>query len=65
MKRAVIEYRDGFANIPADKIDLQEIPNGSKVVVLKNGPEIVGIFDLEIVQKCYISEKQQPERADG
>ena len=56
MKRAVIEFREGFTNIPADRMELKEI-GGDTFLCVYAGDVLAGVFDLSCVMKAHISEK--------
>ena len=57
MKRLIVEFRDGYVNIPGDRMVKLELECGSFIEIYSKG-ELVGVFDIEIIQKAYISEKE-------
>lgn len=57
MKRSIVEFRDGYVNIPGDRMVKLELDGGAFIEIY-NKCELVGVFDIEIIQKAYISEKE-------
>lgn len=57
MKRAIVEFRDGYVNIPGDRMVKLDL-DGCQFITIYNNGELVGVFDIEIIQKAYISEKE-------
>ena len=55
MKRIVVELRDGFVNIPGDRLE-RDVNNN--MIFAYNGKELAGAFDIDAVMKIYISEKR-------
>lgn len=53
MKRVVVKWKSGFANVEATRMVKEE-----SVVYVYNGEEFVGMFDLGSVDAIYISEKE-------
>lgn len=51
LKRCVVRFGDNFCNIEADQIWREE-----SIVIVYNGKEIVGIFDLGFVDAIYLTE---------
>ena len=52
--RAIIKFIDGgFVNVPADKIDKKE-----EWITVRNGKNLVGLFDEGIVNCVYLSDKK-------
>lgn len=54
MKRAVIKLKDGYCNLEADNMDAD-----SQYVSIYNGDDLVGVFNLDVVNAAYISEKEE------
>lgn len=56
MKRCVAELRDGYVNICADRLEFNREEN---MVYVWDGNELVGAFDISVLLKIYISDRQE------
>ena len=56
MKKAIIDFfeENSYVNIPADRLAFDE--TGNYLEVFKD-EAMVGVFDMGVVRKAYISEK--------
>lgn len=54
MKRLIVNWGDGYCNIPVTHIELRE----DSVVFAYNGDEFVGVFDLGAIAFLYVSERE-------
>lgn len=53
MKRLVVNWNEGYCNLPITRIELRE----DSVVYAYNGDEFIGMFDLGAVSLLYVSER--------
>ena len=53
MKRAVVKLKDGYCNLEADNMDAD-----GQYISIYQGDDMVGVFNLEMVNAAYISEKE-------
>ena len=56
MKRCVCEIKDGYMNIPADKLTYD---NEREMFFVFNDGNLVASFDVDCVFKIYLSEAKQ------
>ena len=55
-KRCIVKFIDGnYVNIQATRLSM--MPNDTNMMVVENGSEIVGVFDLGGISAIYLSEK--------
>lgn len=58
MKRCIVQFRDGsHANLEADT--LRTHPDDANIILATKGPNLIGVFDLSVVMKIYLSEKRE------
>jgi hypothetical protein len=57
MTRCYIEKRDGYQNIPADRIE----ESGDYFIVMR-GEKVVGVFDKGVVMSIVLTEKREEKR---
>lgn len=58
MKRCVVDMRDGFVNIPADRLEREE-----DVIFVFNGESLMGMFSLGSLEHIYISEVREDRKS--
>ena len=60
MNVCVIRFRDGYANIKADEMTRED-----NLIFVHLEGELVGVFDLNVVDSMYLSAKREREEVQA
>ena len=54
MKRCIANFKGGYINLPADRMEREE-----SIIFVYNGSELVAVLDIGILDSIWISESKE------